>query len=310
MSYTNYAVELVICQMLGKPRFATMIRWTNDGAIVSNMDCASAKLLESLGVNDPDLEFYLQEFEKSFFENGDADLADFLPSTDHSQYHQIGVELIRSHMELTWQQNSKPLADYQERFPQILQESRYIEPVAFEEYRLRTQAGETVLRSEYEEHFGIKTNHWPELTDSTTSNSKPETAQLSTVEELEQSTESLRNELSARLGTDKSLVNLTTVESRLHRRLRFISLDIYAFTCLSGVVGVFESNAKSRPVSWQLNLGRAQCGELGSLHLDQYLSLDSPVDILAPTKGHGSCPVWIDFVRAVRRAVFRPVHRS
>ena len=76
-----------------------------------------------------------------------ADLAAFLPSPDHPEYLAILCELVRVDLEYSWQgEGPGPhrLDHYRERFPELFQDRRcgFAEEIAFEEFRLRRQAGE------------------------------------------------------------------------------------------------------------------------------------------------------------------------
>jgi serine/threonine protein kinase len=48
-------------------------------------------------------------------------------------------------------------------FGDVLSDSNYLEPIAFEEYRLRRIAGERVTREHYRELYDLPTENWPDL---------------------------------------------------------------------------------------------------------------------------------------------------
>jgi len=94
----------------------------------------------------------------------EVDLLDFLPARDHPQFSEVVVELIRVDLEHSWRQGTpKYVADYERLFPDLLSDSSYLEPVAFEEYRQRRIAGERACRDEYSQAFRVSTDSWPDL---------------------------------------------------------------------------------------------------------------------------------------------------
>src|SRR5207244_5625949 len=54
-----------------------------------------------------------------------------------------------------------PLDDYRRRFPALFANPDSAQAVAFEEYRLRRQAGERPAPAEYEACYGVDTSDWP-----------------------------------------------------------------------------------------------------------------------------------------------------
>ena len=177
-------------------------------------------------MTEQDLERYVEDFELAWQRHGHADVARFLPPTDHPQFEEIAVELIRCDMELSWQDDDlRRIDDYRKKFPNILGKNRNLDPVAFEEYRLRTQAGDSVTPDEYQERYQIKTYHWPELVPEQET-TEAETANISGLPtaEIDDRTEPFEHDISSRWRSSKGFPDLTTVESRLHKRLRLISL--------------------------------------------------------------------------------------
>src|SRR5262245_46045447 len=90
-----------------------------------------------------DLEARIDAYEQAQRSQGEADLANFLPPPDHAQYGETLRELIRVDMEYAWSRG-RPLylEDYHRRFPALSHDPAALRDVAFEEYRLRLQAGE------------------------------------------------------------------------------------------------------------------------------------------------------------------------
>lgn len=110
----------------------------------------------------PDLEEYVERYELAWENGGPVELADHLPPREHPEYRATVVELIRADLELSRRHGrSTRLADYVARFADVLEDRAALAQVAFEEYRLRFQAGEPVTREEYGKQFRINTSDWP-----------------------------------------------------------------------------------------------------------------------------------------------------
>ena len=91
-----------------------------------------------------------------------ADLEGFLPTSEHPLYLSVLRELVRVDLEYGWQRHQpRSLEDYRRRFPALFADPASLEAVAFEEYRLRQQAGELPYPGEYRERFGVHTDDWP-----------------------------------------------------------------------------------------------------------------------------------------------------
>jgi serine/threonine protein kinase/regulator of sirC expression with transglutaminase-like and TPR domain len=91
-----------------------------------------------------------------------ADLTVFLPPRDHPEYLAILCELVRVDLEYSWQDGRPNRLDhYRGRFPELFQERRWVQEIAFEEFRLRRSAGEDPSPLEYRRRFGADTLDWP-----------------------------------------------------------------------------------------------------------------------------------------------------
>jgi serine/threonine protein kinase/tetratricopeptide (TPR) repeat protein len=91
-----------------------------------------------------------------------VDLAGFLPPPDHPEYLPILCELVRVDLEYSWQDGRPNRLDhYRGRFPELFQDRRWVQEIAFEEFRLRRQAGEDPSPLEYRRRFGADTLDWP-----------------------------------------------------------------------------------------------------------------------------------------------------
>lgn len=88
-----------------------------------------------------DLERAASDFERGW----PADLADFLPERSSPKYLTALVELARVDMELAFSAGSpRAAADYIERFPELATDESVAQSLAFEEDRLRRQAGQPI----------------------------------------------------------------------------------------------------------------------------------------------------------------------
>jgi serine/threonine protein kinase/Flp pilus assembly protein TadD len=91
-----------------------------------------------------------------------ADLAVFLPPPDHPEYLAILCELVRVDLEYSWRDGRPNRLDhYRSRFPELFRDRRWLQEIAFEEFRLRRQAGEDPSPLEYRRRFGADTLDWP-----------------------------------------------------------------------------------------------------------------------------------------------------
>jgi hypothetical protein len=110
-----------------------------------------------------DLEDFIEAFETAQVRDGQADLEDYLPEAQHPLYREVLLELVRIDLEYGWQRaQPRPLETYQQRFPEIFKDLEGLRVVAFEEYRLRQQAGENPSLAEYQERFGQLSADWSE----------------------------------------------------------------------------------------------------------------------------------------------------
>src|ERR1043165_1232902 len=93
---------------------------------------------------------------------GPAELADFLPAASHPEYREILRELVRVELENGWKRGQpRPLEDYQALYPQLFQDKEETRELAFEEFRLRCQAGLKPSVQEYRQRFQINPDSWP-----------------------------------------------------------------------------------------------------------------------------------------------------
>ncbi len=117
---------------------------------------SSAADAGALRLND-----YVARYERAQ-EQGDADLALFLPGPADPLYLPTLRELVRLDLEYGWQRGRPAtLADYRQRFPELFLDAASVQEMAFEEYRLRCQAGEAPAPESYHIIYGVNTGGWP-----------------------------------------------------------------------------------------------------------------------------------------------------
>lgn len=117
---------------------------------------------QTFAKTEMELESILEAFEREDEETGGADVVEFLPDASDPVYERVAVELIRVDLERSWARGSRKRLDaYREVTPILFSDPRKLAEIAFEEYRLRKQAGEPVSSAEYRQRYAIDTSHWP-----------------------------------------------------------------------------------------------------------------------------------------------------
>src|SRR4051812_35803210 len=108
------------------------------------------------------LDDFIEAFEEAQARGLAADLADFLPREGHPLYPQVLRELVRVDLEYGWARGRPPLrGEYRRRFPALFAAPAAARDIAFEEYRLRHQAGERPAPGDYRRDFDVNTAGWP-----------------------------------------------------------------------------------------------------------------------------------------------------
>ncbi len=111
---------------------------------------------------ESELDAFVAAFEGARARDAQADLAAFLPKPGHTLYREVLRELIRVDLEYGWTGGrATSLEDYRTRFPELFDNPEDLREIAFEEYRLRRQAGQEVDPAEYQRRFGVATCNWP-----------------------------------------------------------------------------------------------------------------------------------------------------
>ncbi|MFO0937996.1 MAG: hypothetical protein U0798_15950, partial [Gemmataceae bacterium] len=124
-------------------------------------------LPERLAVESDILERCIAAFESAWQDGSNPEPADFLPSERSTNSestataHRILVELLRVDLEFRFDRGDKSgLAIYEARYPQLFSDREAIAGLAFEEFRLRSLAGQRPDRREYERKYGVSTDGW------------------------------------------------------------------------------------------------------------------------------------------------------
>src|SRR5262249_18373429 len=74
----------------------------------------------------------------------------------------ILCELVRVDLEYSWHDGrANRLDDYRIQFPELFRHRKWVQEIAFEEFRLRRQAGEDPSPLEYRRRYGADTLDWP-----------------------------------------------------------------------------------------------------------------------------------------------------
>jgi serine/threonine protein kinase/Tfp pilus assembly protein PilF len=108
------------------------------------------------------LDRFVADYEAAQAGGGPVDLQAFLPGPGHPLYRDVLRELVRVELEYGWARGqARRLEEYQHLFPQLFQAPDDLQAIAFEEYRLRRQAGECPGPEEYRQRFGVDVRDWP-----------------------------------------------------------------------------------------------------------------------------------------------------
>ena len=104
-----------------------------------------------------ELDDYVRAFEQAYIRCGGADPAAYLPPREHPLHAEVLRELVRVDMEYRWERGlPKPLDEYQRSFPALADDREGLREIAFEEFRLRYQAGQNPSPEEYIERYGVE----------------------------------------------------------------------------------------------------------------------------------------------------------
>ncbi len=111
------------------------------------------------------LEDFVEAYESSRQKNGNANLVEFLPAADHPSFRAVATELVRVDMEYAWESGKNSgIDDYSKLLPDLFTDSEALQIVAYEEYRLRVQAGESVSPEDYQRRYAVSIDTWGRYT--------------------------------------------------------------------------------------------------------------------------------------------------
>jgi serine/threonine protein kinase/Flp pilus assembly protein TadD len=103
-----------------------------------------------------ELDDFVRAFEEAYQHRGGADPAAFLPPRGHPLHRDVLRELVRVDLEFGWERGCpKTLDAYQRDFPELIADHDGLREIAFEEYRLRRQAGQAPSPDEYWSRYGV-----------------------------------------------------------------------------------------------------------------------------------------------------------
>jgi hypothetical protein len=104
----------------------------------------------------------VEAFEAALAQGYPAEVVDFAPPPEHPERLAILCELVRVDLEHRWELGRpRRLEEYCALFPVVFENSDLVHAMAYEEYRLRLQAGEAPTHAEYLRRFGIEVRGWP-----------------------------------------------------------------------------------------------------------------------------------------------------
>jgi serine/threonine protein kinase/tetratricopeptide (TPR) repeat protein len=108
-----------------------------------------------------DIDRAVEAFERAYSRDGAAVPAAFCPPPGDALHLPVAAELVRADLEFAARAGrSKRLDDYRAVFPALFADPQALAGVAFEEYRLRRQAGEAVNPDDYRARYGVDPSAW------------------------------------------------------------------------------------------------------------------------------------------------------
>ncbi|MCA9188154.1 MAG: tetratricopeptide repeat protein [Pirellulaceae bacterium] len=115
-------------------------------------------------LNSGTLEDFVDALESAHATRDAVDLRSVAPMRGHPEYRDIVTEMVRVDLEYGWRrQEPHRLEYYLELFPDVFENTECVSQVAFEEYRLRHQAGQSVSSDEYRRRFNVDSDRWPKF---------------------------------------------------------------------------------------------------------------------------------------------------
>ncbi|MCA9066431.1 MAG: serine/threonine protein kinase, partial [Planctomycetaceae bacterium] len=103
-----------------------------------------------------DVERRIDAFEEALADGLAPAISDYLPERGSDDFLEVLQELVRIELEHQFKHGQEcDLDDYRKPFPELFAAPEVLKPLAFEEYRLRLQAGQNPARDRYADRFGI-----------------------------------------------------------------------------------------------------------------------------------------------------------
>ena len=104
----------------------------------------------------------VEAYEAACAANGTADPDHYLPERTHPDFRTIAIELLRVDLEYNWNDGRQDRLDQHfDNYRDVLNDSDAISLLAFEDYRLRLQAGLAVTPQFYATRYGADVADWP-----------------------------------------------------------------------------------------------------------------------------------------------------
>ena len=112
---------------------------------------------------EDELERRRSAFEAAWRAGASVDLRQFVPERSSPIFSRLLAELIRVDIEFRSERGeATALEAYRPHAPELFADSEWVRDLAFEEYRQRQAAGESVNREEYRVRYGVEVQDWPE----------------------------------------------------------------------------------------------------------------------------------------------------
>jgi serine/threonine protein kinase/lipoprotein NlpI len=111
-----------------------------------------------------ELESRIDAFEAAKVKDRSTSVRSFLPESCDAGYAPLLMELLRVDLEYSWEDGQREILQaYSQEFPEFFADRSRLNALAFEEYRLRRQAGDAVDPCEYRDRWGLDVDQWPAL---------------------------------------------------------------------------------------------------------------------------------------------------
>ena len=118
---------------------------------------------DTLFSGDSKLDSIVESFESAYVADVIPAIEDFLPDHSDPDFQEILLELLRVDMEYRWSSGDpKRLAEYLSQFESELSDPQLVTQLAFEEYRLRIESGESVTKASYQAYPNVSVADWPQ----------------------------------------------------------------------------------------------------------------------------------------------------